>query len=240
MMVGLVLLIGQVSGQRGRGSFSSSSNLGNNYNNNGSGTTSTSQTNQILVSIVVVVAFVSLIGCLIYFVCCGLFRRRAVRKKYLERKRENMVPEQQFDGMANDFRQLIYGVCNHENRFCYQDEGYDRDVEMSPVQMDKVEPWNYEVVLKGSDYFGTWVGEGNYFMTSGGPFLWFIKAYDDYRRSGQTCEEGNLIYESESMGPRSFYGRWFYEGQENSRDYSGKWRVESRLQQGPAPMNTFG
>ena len=122
MVVVLVLLIGQVSGQRGRGGgFSSSSNFGNNNNNNGSGTTTTSLTEQILITIFLVVLFVSLIGCLIYFVCCGKLRRKAVRKKYLERKRENMVPEQQFDQMANDFRQLIYGVSKHENMFCYQD-----------------------------------------------------------------------------------------------------------------------
>lgn len=52
-------------------------------------------------------------------------------------------------------------------------------MEVRSIQLDKVESWNYEVVIKGSDYFGTWSGEGNFFMTSGGPFMWFIKKYDD-------------------------------------------------------------
>ena len=48
-------------------------------------------------------------------------------------------------------------------------------------------------------------------MTEKGPFLWFLKVYDDRQRAGQTGECWNLLYESEIVRNDKCNGRWFYE-----------------------------
>ena len=67
--------------------------------------------------------------------------------------------------------------------------------------MKRVEPFNYEIDLEGRDHFGRWTAEGNFLMTSNGPFLWFIKVYANRHRAGQTGEWWNLLYESDFIGP---------------------------------------
>ena len=113
--------------------------------------------------------------------------------------------------MAYDFRQLIYGVLNHSYKFYEQDQRYIRNLELGSFQMSKVEPYAYEVVLRGSDYFGTWVGEGKYGLNC----FWFRKIYDDSRRAGKAA----VIYESKSIEQNRAEGIYFEDNQ--SRENSG-------------------
>ena len=98
--------------------------------------------------------------------------------------------------------------------------------------MFKKEPFNYEMVLKGRDHFGRWWAEGNFMMTEKGPFLWFLKVYDDRQRAGQTESWWNLLYESEIVRNDSCRGKWFYEKYPDSHDYSGTWKIEGALPPG--------
>ena len=95
--------------------------------------------------------------------------------------------------------------------------------------MKKKEPFNYEIVLKGKDFFGSWSAEGNLILTEDGPFLWFLKVYDDRGRAGQTGEWWNLLYESEIVRNDSCSGKWFYEKHPDSYDYSGTWKIEKAI-----------
>ena len=97
--------------------------------------------------------------------------------------------------------------------------------------MNKVGSLNYKVVLKGSNYLGTWVGKGNFFMGWRGPRLWLRKAYDDRQKAGKTA----VIYESESIESR--YAEGMFNEEDRQKNYSGKWRIEAGFQHGPT--NTF-
>lgn len=98
--------------------------------------------------------------------------------------------------------------------------------------MQKKEPFNYEIVLKGSDHFGSWKAEGNFIMGRFQPFLWFLKVYDNRRIAGQTGKWYNLLYESEIVKNYSCSGIWFYEKYPDSNDYSGTWKIEEVLPPG--------
>jgi hypothetical protein len=96
---------------------------------------------------------------------------------------------------------------------------------VTSVEMDRGDSLTYRVTLKGSDTFGSWVGNGDFMMTNDGPFFWMRKAYDNADSAGQTGDWVNLIYESKTISYEEVAGRWFYEHMEWSFRYSGKWKI---------------
>ena len=55
----------------------------------------------------------------------------------------------------------------------------DYRVQITSRSSSMREPYLYEIKLEGSDYFGSWKGNGAFMNTDKGPFFWMLKFYKD-------------------------------------------------------------
>jgi hypothetical protein len=100
-------------------------------------------------------------------------------------------------------------------------------VHISSVTITKEKkPLLTEIKLRGKDCFGTWSGDGSIMSKNNEIFMWFYKDYDDRFRAKQNGRWYDLVHESTSLeGNMRLEGKWFFKGYENSRRYSGTWRL---------------
>lgn len=73
-------------------------------------------------------------------------------------------------------------------------------------------------------------------VSNNGPYVWWMKDYKDKVSAGQVEASQFLIYQSTTYNPGYWAGRWFFEGDEFDRDYSGTWSLGS-FNSGPQNRN---